>query len=172
MEGPVLLRRFGPGETIMNRDEPAQAMFVVQMGSVEVTGPGGVTSRLGPGQMFGEVSLILGAPHRQTAVAVMETALVCVGLKDLQWLCLESPDFSLRLIRHLAEQANGKPLRTSVDPRGRRARLAQVILDLALDEGTPALVEGRLRDLAEASDIPILDREVIRGIAGPSPEAH
>jgi CRP-like cAMP-binding protein len=155
MESPVLLRRFGSGEAIVQPGDPAQALFIVHTGAVEVKRSKGPPARLGPGEMFGEVPLILGAPYRLSAVALSETAVVVVGLSDLQWLCLDSPDFVFRLVRHLAERVQSGLLDERSEARDRAARLARVILDLAADGETPAQVEGRLRDLADASNLPI-----------------
>jgi CRP-like cAMP-binding protein len=155
MEAPVLLRRFGAGEAIIRPDDPAEALFIVHTGAVEVRGTSGPVTRLGPGEMFGETGLILGETYRLHAVALAETAVVAVGLRDLQTLCLGSPDFSFRLIRHLAQQLRSGPGLDKGEPRERGARLARVILELVADEESLSRVEGHLRDLADASDLPI-----------------
>ena len=155
MEGPVLLRRFGPGEAIAHPHDPAEAMFIVHTGAVEVRGSQGSARQLGPGEMFGETALILGETYGLRAVAVAETALVVVKLPDLQRLCLRSQDFVFRLIRHLAEQAGSHPSDERAEMRQRGARLARVVLELAADGESPARVEGRLLDLAEAANLPI-----------------
>jgi CRP-like cAMP-binding protein len=155
MESPVLLRRFGPGETVADPHDVAEAMFIVHTGGVEVQGLHGPPRQLGPGEMFGETALILGETYGMRAVAVEETALVVVKLPDLQRLCLRSHDFVFRLIRHVAEQARWHPTDERSAMRERGARLARVILGLAADGETPARVDGRLLDLAEAADLPI-----------------
>lgn len=155
MEGSILVRRFAAGDVIVQPEERARALYIVHSGAVEVRGAEGSPVRLGPGEMFGETGLILDEPYGLAAVALSETAVVAVQLPDLQRLCLESHDFAFRLIRHLARSL--RPQEPEIrDITGEQAgRLARVILELAEEEETPARVDGRLRDLAEAAGIPI-----------------
>jgi CRP-like cAMP-binding protein len=155
MEGRVLLRRFASGQGIVEAGDRAEALFIVQSGEVEVREGGGPPRRLGPGEMFGEIGLILGEPYGLEAIASTESALVVVELEDLHKLCLSSPDFSFRLIRHLAEQVRSQPPDERSETRERGARLARVILELAAEGETPARVDGRLRDLADAAELPL-----------------
>jgi CRP-like cAMP-binding protein len=155
MEGSILVRRFATGDIIVQADERAAALYIVHSGAVEVRGASGPPSRLGPGDMFGEAAVVLDEPYGLEAAALTETALVAVQLADLQRLCLESPDFSFRLIRHLARSQ--RPQEADIrDATGAQAgRLARAILELAEEEEAPTRVDGGLQDLAQAAGIPI-----------------
>ena len=155
MDSPVLLRRFGPGDVIVRPEEPALSVFIVHTGVVEVRAAGN-TRRLGAGEMFGEAGVILGDLYGIEAVAHAETAVVAVTLEELQSLCLKSTDFTFRLIRHLAEQLRASAYLAGGDPREQAARLASVILDLAAQGESPAPVDGRLCDLADAARLPMI----------------
>lgn len=157
MEATVRVRRFGPGDCVAEPDQRADAMFIVHSGAVEIRGFATHAVRLGPGEMFGEAALILDEPYRLRAVALSETELVVVGLEDLQQLCLESSDFTFRLIRHLSQRARMRTTHDEVEGRQLASRLAAVILELAAEGDGPARVEGRLLELAQAADVPIRD---------------
>jgi CRP-like cAMP-binding protein len=155
MEALTRVRRVAAGERIVEPDQPADALFILHSGAVEVYGLGPGPSRLGPGDMFGEAALILSEPYRLRAVALAETELVVVGLAGLQKLCLESPDFVFRLIRQLARRAGHLVTAQDVERRRGATRLARAILDLAGKAEPPVRIEGRLMNLAQASDTPI-----------------
>jgi CRP/FNR family cyclic AMP-dependent transcriptional regulator len=64
-------RHFAAGETVFREGEPGRSMFIVQSGNLLVTkaGESGRTihmSRLGPGDFFGEMSLIAMQPRSGT----------------------------------------------------------------------------------------------------------
>jgi cAMP-dependent protein kinase regulator len=70
-------RTLEPGETVFDTGESGENLFVIQAGEIEITrdGPGGrrTVARLGPGDFFGEVSVVAGRPRSSRAVAVRST---------------------------------------------------------------------------------------------------
>jgi CRP-like cAMP-binding protein len=160
METLARVRRVAAGERIVEPEQPADSLFILRSGVVEVHGLAPGPSRLGPGDIFGEAALILSEPYRLRAVALAETELVVVGLVGLQKLCLESPDFAFRLIRQLARRSGHMVTAQDLERRRGATRLARAILDLAGKAEPPVKIEGRLMDLAQASETPI--REAYR----------
>lgn len=73
------IRRFRRGETIFHQGDPGDALFVVDKGSVKVVLPSdegaepAIVAILGPGEFFGELAILDGAPHSATIVAVEPT---------------------------------------------------------------------------------------------------
>jgi CRP/FNR family cyclic AMP-dependent transcriptional regulator len=73
------VRRFRRGETIFHQGDPGDALFVVDHGSVKVVLPSdegaepAIVAILGPGEFFGELAILDGAPHSATIVAVEPT---------------------------------------------------------------------------------------------------
>ena len=73
------VRRFRRGETIFHQGDPGDALFVLASGSVKVVLPSdegaepAIVAILGPGEFFGELAILDGAPHSATIVAVEPT---------------------------------------------------------------------------------------------------
>src|SRR5207248_6882826 len=63
----VLLARFeaitaAAGDVIIRHGEPGERFYVVRSGQVEVKRHGAALTRLGPGEAFGEIALLLNVP--------------------------------------------------------------------------------------------------------------
>src|SRR5262249_36164987 len=68
---------FGEGEECIREADPGDALFIIQRGRVEVLGGAGRrdVAHLGPGDVFGEMSLMTGAPRNATCLA--KTDVMC-----------------------------------------------------------------------------------------------
>lgn len=80
---------FKKGETIVVQDEPASAFYIIRSGKVEVsfrTSGGEVRSdmRLGPGQYFGEASLLTNTARTDTVKAVEDCELLALYRNKLE----------------------------------------------------------------------------------------
>src|SRR5262245_66285776 len=68
------IRRFRRGEVVFHVGDPGDALFLISSGSVKITLPSetgeeAILATLQPGEVFGELSLLDGAPRSATAVA-------------------------------------------------------------------------------------------------------
>ena len=77
------------------------SMFVIEIGEVELSfGSTREPKRLGPGQFFGELALIIGDHTRSaTATALMEVSLRIVDQRAFESLLERAPDASVELLR-------------------------------------------------------------------------
>jgi CRP/FNR family cyclic AMP-dependent transcriptional regulator len=102
----VFERNFQNGETIFDEGQEGDALFVIQAGQVELIrhGEGGqrVISRHGPGEFFGEMSVLLGRTRMERAVAVADTRVLQLDGRTFEAMCVEQPEIAIRVIQRLA----------------------------------------------------------------------
>jgi CRP-like cAMP-binding protein len=98
------IRHFLSGEMIFKEGDPADVMYVVQSGEVEVSHKGCMVETLGEGNIFGEMSLINEEPRSATAVARTEVRLVPIDLKRFMFLVEETPYFAIQVMRIMASR--------------------------------------------------------------------
>ncbi len=87
---------YGPGESIVTERAEGTSMYLLLRGRVEVLKQvaQGQTVRvreLGPGDVFGEMTLFLDAPRSATVRALEECLLLRVGRDALRTLLKENP---------------------------------------------------------------------------------
>ena len=101
-------REFAPGQLIVGAGERADHLFVIQSGEIELTreGPGGQrgAARLGPGDFFGELGVVLGESVPTRAVAVKPTRVLQLDRETLESMCLAQPEIAIRMIRVLVSR--------------------------------------------------------------------
>jgi CRP-like cAMP-binding protein len=183
MELRQIERRFRRGEAIVERGSPAVELFVVREGHVALWRAEFEPPRLlGPGEMFGEVPLILGRPYDFRAAAEEDAQLLALPIPLLNRLVAECPEFAFRLVMQLAARVDadlaehtspGLGSAELVDPpdvalevgRARsdaareqaELRLVRTLLDQCGSGEPPLPIDGGLRELALAAGIELFD---------------
>ena len=156
-------RAFAGGEILFDEGDPGDKLYVIQAGAVELTREGSeghrLVARLGPGDFFGELGVVLGRPSTTRAVAIEDTRVLELDRGTLEAMCLEEPQIAIRLIRvlvsrlieaerRLAFLGGGDQLRLVVRVLLRRARSA---------DRESARMPTSLRKLAEEAGLPLLE---------------
>ncbi len=67
-----------PGEAIIRQGEAGQRFYMLRSGAVEVLRDGQLLARLGPGDAFGEIALLLDVPRTASVLAVAPTELLAL----------------------------------------------------------------------------------------------
>jgi CRP-like cAMP-binding protein len=101
----VRIVRYGEGYTIIPEGGRSDAMYVVLEGSVRVVRESGRTvGRLGPGELFGELSLLDGRPRSASVISV--SPVVCARLSRTAFVDVAraQPDFGIRVMEVLASR--------------------------------------------------------------------
>ena len=157
-------RTFARADVIFDQGDPGDVLFVIQSGEVELsrTGLSGrqIVGRLGPGEFFGEMSVVVGECRTARAVAVAATSLLELDAETLEAMCIERPEIAIRIIRRLTDRLIDAERRLSalgVDDLLRP--MVRIMLRRAkpLDGDAGVRVPGKLRDLAVESGLSMLE---------------
>jgi len=96
-------QRFMEGATVVRYGDPGDTFYVITEGEAKVQSKAGRTlTKLVPGDVFGEISLMDGGPR--TATVVTETHLTALTLprKDFIAALTAEPEVTVRLLKHTA----------------------------------------------------------------------
>ena len=100
----VPARDFKVGDVIFRQGDPAQELFIVQSGEVEIRLGNRVLETLPQYSIFGEMALIDTAPRSATAIAASDAKLVPVSEKQFLFLISNTPYFALNVMRVMARR--------------------------------------------------------------------
>jgi small-conductance mechanosensitive channel/CRP-like cAMP-binding protein len=106
-------RIYAAGEQVIRQGDAGDSLFVIMSGSVEVTARDGdqTTARLavlGPGDYFGEMSLMTGAPRVATITTLAETRLLEVGKESFRAILATHPELVEELGQSLRQRLAGR----------------------------------------------------------------
>jgi CRP-like cAMP-binding protein len=94
--------RFPAGHVIARQGEIGSGLFLVVNGRVRIVRDGRALAELGPGEFFGELSVIDRLPRTAQAAAVEETTCLALASWDFERVVLEQPRLALAIMRGLA----------------------------------------------------------------------
>jgi len=147
------------GEWVFVHGDPADSIYLLQKGRMKITalsedGHEVVHDILGPGEIFGETSTILGIP-RTTSAQTLETSLLCeIHRKDFESLLRAYPELSLQLLKSLGmrlKKAEAQLLNVICNDLSTRVREALIEL-IATESDTlperPVKIKITQQDLA------------------------
>ncbi len=103
--------RIDAGQVVFRAGDPADALYIVARGSVEVVvaspgdagAMGAVIAELGPGTAFGEMGLISGGARTATIRSVTGAELLEIGREDFDALIAADPVMA-RAVQHLSHE--------------------------------------------------------------------
>lgn len=171
-------RTFSAGDVVFEENDPAEVLYVIQSGAIELSrqGPAGRVRlvTLGPGDFLGEISVVVGSGHSSRAVATEPTQTLEIDGETLEGMCMDRPEIALRIIRRLAARLIDNERRVSA--LGMDDLLRPVISALLrMAEADPAQglrIPTTLRELAKEAGLSIfeaygvleqlLDRKLVR----------
>ena len=90
------------GGVIVREGEIGTGFFVIVSGSVGVVRDGQTVSKLGPGEFFGELSVLDRRPRNAQVVATGQTSCLALASWDLEAVITEQPTVALAMLRVLA----------------------------------------------------------------------
>jgi CRP/FNR family transcriptional regulator, cyclic AMP receptor protein len=95
---------FPTNHVIARQGEIGTGFFLIVSGSVRVTRGGDEVAVLGPGEFFGELSVLDGQPRVAQVVTIEPTRCLALASWDFEQAVLESPTLALSILRGLAKR--------------------------------------------------------------------
>ena len=90
------------GQLVIKEGEPGTYFFVIVRGTADVRRGGRRVARLGPGDYFGELSLLDRRPHSASVVCTSDVELLIVSRRDFDRVLLTVPTIARKLMRSMA----------------------------------------------------------------------
>ena len=90
------------GKVLCSEGEMGHQYFVIIDGVAKVTRKGRKIAEIGPGQGFGELSLLARAPRNATVTADTDMEVVVLGQREFAGLIDDVPGFARKLLSALA----------------------------------------------------------------------
>jgi CRP/FNR family transcriptional regulator, cyclic AMP receptor protein len=97
-------QHFDAGEKIFLQDDTGGRMFVVRSGRVQIITYGTVLENVGPGGVFGEMSLIDDSPRSAAAIALEATDVAVLDRAAFLTLIRAHPEAALSVMSLLANR--------------------------------------------------------------------
>ena len=94
---------YQPGQAIVERGDPGDAMYIVLTGAAEVD-VGGRFHRLERGDFFGEMAVLAGKPREATVKAVEPLEALRIPGEEFQQFLLANPPIAVGMLRSLVER--------------------------------------------------------------------
>ena len=137
LRSSMSLVKLRKGQSLFKEGDDGDNLYVVSNGKVKLgtkspDGRENLLMILGPGDMFGELSLFDLGPRASTATAVTDTRLLALKNDDLQQLLRNRPEVAFHLLKSLAQ---------------RLRRTASIVEDLVFSD-VPGRVAKALLQLA------------------------
>ena len=96
------------GSLVFEKDSPGEALFIVLSGRVrildEVDGHETEIAETGPGDFFGEMSLMLETTHSKSVRVTEDAELLVLRKESFRALMAEKPDLAATITRRLEER--------------------------------------------------------------------
>jgi CRP/FNR family transcriptional regulator len=109
LEKALTSRTVSRGHIVFKEGDPGDRLFIVLEGKCKIyrasaDGRENLIAVLGPGEMFGELSLFDPGPRTASVAAVTDSTLASLDHDDLRPLLLERPGVGVELLRALAQR--------------------------------------------------------------------
>lgn len=150
-------RSFSKGKVVVKEGEQSQGMYVMLSGRAKVQraddeGKEVILAVLGPGEFFGEMSLIDEEPRSATVVTLDPCEFIAITKEAFQFLIAQNNEVCLRIMRSLVQRLREADRRIEtlalLDVYG---RVAQVLLEFAETDAGTYVVKDRIarQDIAK-----------------------
>jgi CRP-like cAMP-binding protein len=156
MDRQITMATCNPGKIFYMPEDSGEVLFLLKKGRVQLyrLSPNGkklIVATLGPGAIFGEMSLVGQGMHNTFAESVDECLLCVMSRADVERLMREKPQVAFRFVEALGDRVT--QLESSLEEiafKSIPARLASLLLRLDKEQGQHNAVKGYThQDLGE-----------------------
>ncbi len=156
MDRQLTMSTCQPGKIFYMPEDSGEVLFLLKKGRVQLyrIAPNGkklVMATLGPGAIFGEMSLVGQGMHNTFAESVDECVLCVMSRSDVERLVQEKPEVAFRFVEALGKRLTQLEERLEdIAFKSIPARLASLLLKLNEEQGGKQTVNGYThQDLSE-----------------------
>ena len=149
LEHHMVTRSFKKNTIIINEGDEASTFFIIITGAIKVflsneEGKEIIINAQGPGDHFGELALLDGAPRSASVITTEKSTIGVISKEDFHHVLSRNTDLALNLIRELTRRVRflSDNVRTLalMDVYG---RIAKVLLGMAQEEDGKMVINNR-----------------------------
>ena len=104
IEGVAQESAFREGQIIVTQGTPGTAFYLILSGRVEIVRDGSSLGALGPGDFFGEMSLLDNAPRSASIGALEPTTCLMLSSWDFKAVLERHPSIAIKLLEVLSRR--------------------------------------------------------------------
>src|SRR5208337_3738476 len=97
-------RKYETGEVIVRKGEGTVGFYLILEGSVEIRSNGSTLSKLGPGQFFGEMSVVDNQPRSADVVAIEPSRCLVLSAWSFNSLISKHPKIALKVLQEFVRR--------------------------------------------------------------------
>jgi CRP/FNR family transcriptional regulator, cyclic AMP receptor protein len=155
MDRQITMSTCQPGKIFYMPEESGEVLFLLKKGKVQIyrlasNGKKLVVATLGPGAIFGEMSLVGQGMHNTFAEAVDECLLCVMSRADVERLMRDKPDVAYRFFEIMGDRVSQLEARLeNIAFKSIPARLADLLLNLSAEQGNSKIKGYTHQDFSE-----------------------
>jgi CRP/FNR family cyclic AMP-dependent transcriptional regulator len=92
------------GEFLFRKGDPAQDMYVVKSGELQIGDGNAIFETVTPGGIIGEMALVDGAPRSASIKALQPCEVIAIDQKRFLFMIQQTPFFAIRVMRVISQR--------------------------------------------------------------------
>ena len=155
MDRQLTMSTCASGKIFYMPEDTGEVLFLLKKGRVHLyrIAPNGkklIVATLGPGTVFGEMSMVGQGMHNSFAEAIDECVLCVMSRSDVERLVREKPSVAFRFVEAMGTRLTNMEYRLEeIAFKSIPARLAGLLVQLAEEQGSNAVIGYTHQDLSE-----------------------
>jgi len=92
------------GEFLFRKGDPAQSMYVVKSGELQIGDGNAIFETVTPGGIIGEMALVDSAPRSASVKALQASEVIAIDQKRFLFMVQQTPFFAVRVMRVITQR--------------------------------------------------------------------